>query len=231
MHQKGNLVKNLRFATIATDVALFTIHNQELLVRVIPVHRPPHYHNARGLPGGLILPHETAENAARRLLIEKGGITSSAVYLEQLATFSALDRDPRGRVIAVAHIGLVSWSELTDAERSTSDAAWVTAREARNLAYDHDEMLTMAHARLASRIGYSTIIRGLIPSEFTLTELEQAYECVLGRPMDKRNFRKKILKLDIIRPLHRTRQGAKARPAQLYAFAKNSIQMIDLFRT
>lgn len=231
MHQKGNLVKNLRFATVAADVALFTIREHELLVRIIPVHRPPHYRDARGLPGGLILPHETAESAARRLIIEKGGITSPSVYLEQLATFSAINRDPRGRVIAVAYIGLVPWSALSDAERIANSASWTTVNEAQHLAYDHDEMLAVARARLAARIGYSTIIRGLMPSEFTLTELERAYECILGRAMDKRNFRKKILKLDIIRPLHRTRQGAKARPAQLYTFVKNSIQIIDLFRT
>ncbi len=215
---------HVRFAVLAIDIALFTVKNNHLYVRLMNVRRPPHFPNAKGLPGGLIDHKETAEETARRLMKSKAHIESKALYLEQLATFSAVDRDPFDRVVAVAYLGLVSWSELSDEERlDTPDAWWQRASTVPKLAYDHDDVFSVALGRLRSRAKYTTVLSRFMPKEFTLTELENVYECVLKTDLDKRNFRKKILKLKVLKKLTRKRTGKRARPAQLFAFASSKI--------
>ncbi|MBM3261721.1 NUDIX hydrolase [Candidatus Kaiserbacteria bacterium] len=220
---------HLRFATIATDVVPFTIRDGELLVRLIAVDRPPYYTHAKGLPGGLIDPKETAEEAAVRHLQEKAGIKASKTHIEQLYTFSAIDRDPRGRVVAVSYLAFVPWEALSPAEQAdTKGAWWSRIKDAHKLAYDHDEMLQVALARLRSRVTYTTLIGKLMPKEFTLTELEQAYEAIVKTDLDKRNFRKKILKLNILKALTHKRTGGRFRPAQLYSFVSDKVREIEV---
>src|SRR3989338_3411564 len=217
---KQTLPQELRFAILAADVALFTLHDGELYVRLIAVDRKPHFVNSKGLPGGLLQPDETAQEATERQVKDKAHINNRKVHLEQLYTFSRVDRDKRGRVVAVAYLGLVPWELLTASERADSRGVfWQRAATAKKLAYDHDEILAMATARLRSRVTYTTLIQKLMPKEFTLTELEKAYESVVGKDLDKRNFRKKILKLGIVTPLPHKKSGGRLRPAQLYRFA------------
>lgn len=221
--------KNLKFAVIASDVALFTIRDKRLFVRLIRVDRPPHFVKKKGLPGGLIHPDETAEQTARRLIETKAAISPDKVHLEQLYTFSSIDRDPRGRVVAVAYLALVPWERLSATEQSdTRDAWWTPAGSANHLAYDHDKMLAVAIERLRSRITYTTLIGKLMPKEFTLTELEQAYECIIHTDLDKRNFRKKILKLNFLTALPHKRSGGAFRPAQLYRFSSDKVKEIEV---
>lgn len=220
---------SLKFAVLAADVALFTLRNDELHVRLIAVDRPPHFVNMKGLPGGLLQPEETAPEAAERQIRMKAGVQPKKAYLEQLYTFSRVDRDKRGRVVAVGYIALVPWDTLSDGERADSrDAFWQKVSTVKRLAYDHDEILEMALHRLRSRAHYTTIIQKLMPKEFTLTELEKAYETVAGKTLDKRNFRKKILKLGIVTPLPHKKSGGRFRPAQLYKFAKSSVDEIEI---
>ncbi|HYD93134.1 MAG TPA: NUDIX domain-containing protein [Candidatus Paceibacterota bacterium] len=219
----------LRFAVLAADIALFTIREATLLVRLIRVNRPPHFPGVPGLPGGLLDATETAEEAAIRHLKGRTGISSSHIYMEQLATFSAVNRDPRSRAVAVAYIACVPWDALTEEERKdTDDSWWSPAHEKTTLAYDHNEVLAAARARLRSRITYTTLIAQLMPEEFTLTELERTYECILERDLDKRNFRKKILKLGILKELPKKRRGGRSRPAQLYTFASKDVKEIEV---
>lgn len=226
---KPELPKELKFAILAADVALFTLRDQELYVRLIAVDRPPHFVNSRGLPGGLLQPAETAQEAAERQVKDKAHVGERKTYLEQLYTFSRIDRDKRGRVVAVAYLGLVPWELLTASERADSrDVFWQRASTAKKLAYDHDEILAMAVARLRSRVSYTTLIQKLMPHEFTLTELEKAYEAVVGKDLDKRNFRKKILKLGIVTPLPHKKSGGRFRPAQLYKFASTKVDEIEV---
>lgn len=221
--------KHLRFAVLATDVALFSIRDNQLFVRLIAVNRPPYFVDQKGLPGGLIHPRETADEAARRQLTEKAGISADKAYLEQLYTFSALKRDPRGRVVAVAYLALVPWERLLATEQADSAAAvWTPVRDASGLAYDHDEILATAVSRLRSRITYTTLIGKLMPREFTLTELEHAYESILRTDLDKRNFRKKILKLGFLAPLPHKRVGGAFRPAQLYRFSSEKVREVEV---
>ena len=220
--------QELRFAVLATDVVLFSLHEDRLLVRLITTQNP-HFKGMRALPGGLIGPTETADEAAKRHIEAKTSVSSEKVYIEQLYTFSEIDRDPRGRVVAVAYLGFVPWEKLSEAERgSTSDARWSPLKDARGLAYDHDEIVKIAVARLRSRVTYTTLLQKLLPKEFTLTELEHAYEAVLGADLDKRNFRKKILKLDILKEVPNKKSGGAFRPAQLYRFATDRVIEIEV---
>ncbi len=221
--------QTLQFSILAADIALLTIRDGELYARIIPVHRPPHFMNRIGLPGGLILPTETAEEAALRLIKTKATLDTKGVHLEQLYTFSALNRDPRGRVVAVAYLALIPWESLRPTETlDTKEAWWAPVRELRKLAYDHDLILETAIARLRSRVTYTTLIAKLMPKEFTLTELETAYESVVKKNIDKRNFRKKILKLGILKPLKRKRTGSAFRPAELYSFTSTTVSDIEV---
>ena len=216
----------LRFAILAIDVALFAVLDRRLCVMLIPVERPPDFVHMRGLPGGLIAPDETAEQAVTRHLGDKAEVSDA--YVEQLATFSAVDRDPRGRVVSVAYLGLMP-EEQAAAVPLARDQCWVPVDQAGRLAYDHDEILAAARERLRARLGYSTIARHLLPREFTLTEMQQTYEIVIGRPFDKRNFRKKVQETGIVRATGKMRTGQPSRPAELYRFSGAGVRLIDLF--
>lgn len=220
--------ERLRFAVLAVDVVLFTVREGELLVRLCHVTRPPHFPDNAALPGGLIDPKEAAEEAAARLISTRAHVNPVNVYLEQLATFSEIERDPRGRVVSVAYLGLIPFEKIRPIEaQTTSDAWWAPLKKAKKLAYDHDAMLEVALKRLASRATYTTLVRALMPEEFTLTELEKNYTAVVGKKLDKRNFRKKILKLNILKKLPR-KKGGKFRPAQLFRFASHKVADIEV---
>lgn len=221
--------EHLRFAVLATDIAIFTVRDKELLVRLIPINRPPFFTNIKGLPGGLIDPKETAEEAVIRHARTKAKVDPEKIYFEQLYTFSSIKRDPRGRVVAVAYIGLVPWKKLSATEQmNAEEASWVPAAQMKTLSYDHNEILDVAIKRLRSRITYTTIASKILPDEFTLTEMEEAYESVLLSDLDKRNFRKKILKLKILMDLKRKKTGGAHRPAELYRFSSTKIREIEV---
>src|SRR3989344_7064560 len=133
----------LRFAILATDVVLFTVEQEALKVLLIPINRPPHYKNAWGVPGGLIRPTETAEEAVVRILKEKGSM-GSHTYLEQLCTFSEIHRDPRGRVVSVAYLGLVPSGMLSKEGREKYGVRWRGVGELPRLAFDHTKMIRVA---------------------------------------------------------------------------------------
>ena len=223
------LADDLHFAVLAADTALFTIRDGELCVRLIRIDRAPFYKNAQGMPGGLLAPTETAEEAALRHLTTKTGVANPQIYMEQLYTFSRVDRDRRGRVVAVAYMALVPWSELSPEEQAdTTESWWEPVRGIGTLAYDHDEMLATALARLRSRVTYTTVMAKLMPSEFTLTELEQAYARILKSSLDKRNFRKKILKLKVVKPTGKKRSTGRSRPAELFRFTSKKVTEIEV---
>lgn len=219
----------MRFAVLAADTALFTLCGNELLIRLIRVNRPPHFRNIPGLPGGLLHPEETAEKAAIRHLTEKTKIGKEKIYLEQLYTFSRIDRDPRGRVVAVAYLGLIPWDQLSTKERKgTNESWWANMNDLPRLAYDHDEIIRVALDRIRSRVTYTTLMAKLMPSKFTLTELETAYETAVGKGIDKRNFRKKVQRLKLVRSLNQKRVGEKHRPAMLYGFRSLKVRELEI---
>ena len=219
---------NLKFAILATDVALFTLHNNELLIRITKLDRP-HIKEVKSLPGGLILPEKTALESAKIILRDKAGIDTKKLYFEQLYTFSEIDRDPRGRVVAVAYSAYIPWEKLTADERAnTTDVWWSPVSKTGKLGYDHDKILTQAIERLKTRVEYTTLIQKMLPTKFTLTEMEEAYRVLLNKNIDKRNFRKKILKLDILKKLDLQKIDGAHRPASLYTFKQPKVQNIDI---
>ena len=223
------MVNDLRFAVLAADTCLFTLKGNELLVRLVHVERPPHFPDNWGLPGGLIDPKETADAAAKRFVEKKALVSAAKTHLEQLYTMSEIERDPRGRVVAVAYLGLVPWEEMRASEQADhAHARWVNVKRVPKLAYDHDTILAIAQTRLRSRITYTTVMQALMPARFTLPELEQAYATVLGKPIDRRNFRKKFAKLKLLEELASKKTGGRHRPAKLYRFKSKKIVEIEV---
>ncbi|MEM9336870.1 MAG: NUDIX domain-containing protein [Patescibacteria group bacterium] len=215
---------NTRFAAIAIDVPVFGLIDGELQVLVANVDRPPHYKNIDGFVGGLVEAHETAGQAVVRHLKEKAGL--SGIYTEQLYTFSDVNRDKRNRVIAIAYLGLVRPDVVSTYQHP--EAHFVPVSEITALAYDHNEMLIAAKKRLASKLEYTNIAQYVLPRHFTLTQLQSVYETLHKRDFDKRNFRKKILALDIVSETGQMEEGVKHRPAALYKFTSQTLQQIPL---
>lgn len=216
--------EELRFAVMAIDAVVFAIIDGKLCGLVSPVNRPPHYMNTLGFLGGIVDAKETAEEASERVIREKGSLEN--IYLEQLYTFSAVKRDKRNRVVSVAYLGLVRPEQA--ATYKHAEAKFVPVRKLLKLAYDHDDMLQMAIARLSGKLTYTTIAQYLLPKHFTLSELQEVYEIVLRKEIDKRNFRKKILALDIVKETGRMQEGVKNRPAALYEFKSKQIKELAL---
>ncbi len=221
--------QKLEFAVLATDVILFTVRENKLLVRLVKVNRPPHFPSIPGLPGGLISPTETADEAVDRVIKEKADVDAAKVYFEQLYTFSGVNRDPRGRVVSVTYIALVPWENLSlDEQKDSPEQWWQVVSNTPTLAYDHNQVLAVAVKRLRFQITNTTISSRFVPKEFTLTRLEKICEIVVGKEIDKRNFRKKILKLKIVKKSNRQLRGVKHRPANLYSFASLKVKEISV---
>jgi 8-oxo-dGTP diphosphatase len=209
-------LKELHFAALAVDIVCFRVRNGVLEVLLGKVLSQNTFHGKWAHIGGLIAVSETAEQAAERLLRDKAGIKD--IYMEQLCTFSAVKRDPRGRVVSVAYIALAEDDTIQNLEQATVPTEWRPISRVTNLGYDHDEIARVALHRLRSKIIYTDIARHLIAPTFTLSDLQKVYEAVLGKGMDKRNFRKKMLSLGILKDTKRTVKKGVMRPAALYTF-------------
>ena len=216
--------EQFRFAAMAVDIPVFGILDGELCGLVSDVNRPPYYVDMKGFLGGMVQTEETAEEAAYRVLKEKGDLTK--LYLEQLYTFSEVERDKRNRVVSVAHLGLVTPDTISSYNHP--EAQFMPIKEIAELAYDHDEMLQVALNRLQGKLSYTTIAQFLLPKHFTLTELQTVYEILQKTTLDKRNFRKKILSLDIVEDTGTTQEGMQNRPAALYTFKSRQLEELGL---
>lgn len=168
------------------------------------------------LPGGLPLPDETLDDAAARVLLRETGVAD--VFLEQLYTF---DADAAARVassVTVSYFALVDWERARLERRASWRPAWHPVETLPPLAFGNNAIVDYALRRLRAKLAYSNVAYSLVPEEFTLTELQQVYETILGRPLDKRNFRRRILSLDLLTPTDRHAARGPHRPAQLYRF-------------
>ncbi len=212
--------------SVTVDVVIVTLRDNELHVLLIKRDTDP-YRGTWALPGGFVNLDEALDAAARRKLEEETGV--SHVYLEQLYTFGELDRDPRGRVISVAYIALVPTPLAVHGGSDAGDAQWWSIKSMPSLAFDHSEIVDYALTRLRYKIEYSAVGFRLMPPEFTLSELQKAYEVVLGEPLDKRNFRRRIMEAEVIEPLDEVRSG-EGRPARLYRFRPDAVAEVKARR-
>ncbi|MEL6545111.1 MAG: NUDIX domain-containing protein [Myxococcota bacterium] len=201
---------------LTVDCVVFGLDDTHLKVLLIQRKNAP-FAGDWALPGGFVRPGEDLEEAARRELEEETGVRD--VFLEQLYTFGATERDPRDRVVSVAYYALAKLREL-HASTDASDARWFEVRSAPTLAFDHDQILRVAQERLRGKVRYQPIGFELLPTKFTLSELQKLYETVLERDLDKRNFRKKILAMGLLDELDERQKAVAHRAARLYRFNK-----------
>src|SRR6266478_14206 len=203
-------------AALTVDCVVFGYDEGELKVLLIQRALEP-FKGKWALPGGFVHVDETLDEAARRELAEEAGLKD--VFLEQLYSFGALDRDPRERVVSVAYYALVKLAAHdTKAATDAADARWFPISKVPKLAFDHAEILNAALARLKGKVRYQPIGFELLPPKFTLSDLQHLYEAVLETDLDKRNFRKKVLSFGLLVPLKETFQAGRHRPAQLFRF-------------
>ena len=203
-------------ASVAVDLLVFTIEEDRLKILTIRRQYPP-FEGQRALPGVFIRDDETLDQAARRGLREETGLED--IYFEQLYTWGAPDRDPRRRVISVSYLALVDAQRLRGFGPGlrTTGAELADVQEllsAENLAFDHRQIIACGRERLAGKVEYTPIAFSLVPEEFTLPQLQRVYELLLGKPLYKANFRKKIAPL--VEETDRSTSGDAHRPSKFY---------------
>lgn len=213
MESKGYTYKYPHPA-VTTDCVIFGFDGTKLKLLLIERGIEP-YKGSWAFPGGFLRMDESAEEGALRELQEETGLTGA--YIEQFHTFSDPDRDPRERVITIAYYALVNISDV----RAGDDAAkaqWFALDEIPHLAFDHDRILRTALLHLRERIHFQPVGFELLPEKFTLRELQNLYEAILGVHFDRRNFSKKMLHLDILTQLDETEWRSPKRKSVLYKF-------------
>lgn len=200
---------------VTTDVAVFALREQRPQILLIRRANPP-FQNQWALPGGFLDIDEDLNDCAARELSEETGLND--LYLEQLGTFGAPNRDPRERVISVAYLALIPIDREAQPIAASDAAAvgWFPLDALPALAFDHAHIIELARQRLVAKLDYSSIALQLMPKSFTLSELQAVYEILRGESLDKRNFRKRILSLDLIEETGEQKRTGKHRPARTY---------------
>jgi 8-oxo-dGTP diphosphatase len=211
---------------VAVDAAIFTVRDGKFMTLLIQMKKDP-YAGKWAFPGGLLDDDETCMAAAKRILQDSTGVKDA--YLEQLASFDIPARDPFGRVISVAHFALMHGGdvELRTAEKYAA-VRWWPVTKLPSLAYDHADIARVAVDRIRAKLEYTNVVWSLLPKTFTLAALQAVYEAILGRTLDKRNFRKKVLASGLLDATGKMEKGASHRPAELFRFSKRRLAHIEL---
>lgn len=211
---------------LAVDNVVFSIIKGELHVLLIQrIHAPGKWQ--RALPGGFVHNDESLKEAAYRELAEETNVKN--LYLEQLYTFSAVDRDPRGRVVSTMYMAIVNHKNISiKAGSDAGDVSFFSIKDLPKLAFDHKFVIDYALQRLQYKLEYTNVAQYFLPAQFTLSDLQEVYQIVFGQEFDVRNFRKKILKLRIVRETGFVEQGVQHRPAKLYEFVDKDIKIVEV---
>lgn len=210
---------------VAVDVVIFTLDEEALKCLLVQV-KGGTFGGMWAFPGGLVRAEESLDEAAKREVHERTSVKDS--YLEQLYTFGKPERDPAKRVVSVSYLALVTNRGIgLDPASKYAAIRWFHADRIPRLAYDHDQVKRLAFQRLRSKLQYTNIVYSLLPAEFTLGELQEVYETILHRPLDRRNFRKKVLASGLLKSLRKVKVGAH-RPAFLYAFKRRRPMIIEM---
>jgi 8-oxo-dGTP diphosphatase len=213
---------------LATDMVAFTFIEKKLHVLLIKRRFDPGV-GKWAIPGGFVHEDESLDEGAIRELKEETGMNKPG-YIEQLYTFGEVDRDPRARVISVAYLILLNESHKLKLRAATDarEVKWFPVKQLPELSFgeSHSEIIEYARQRLKWKLEYTNVAFGLLPKEFTLTQMQQLYESVYNEKIDKRNFRKKVLALDMVEPIDKVTQDL-GRPAQLYKAATKKLVMYN----
>lgn len=212
--------------TLTVDSVIFQLINDELYVLLIQRTQEP-FKDVWALPGGYNPAGETTSEAMTRILLTKTSIrTKDLGLMEQLYTFDTVARDPRGHAISVTYMGLGK-DLVPTASKTVQHPQFFAVDNLPKLAYDHNNIVAYAHERLSSKIVYTNAIFALLPKLFTLSQLQAAYEAILGHSLDKRNFRKKFLSLGLVQQTSEKLQKGAHRPALLYKFNKQQLEALQ----
>ena len=207
---RGNL-----FA-VAVDLVILTVREGVLSTLLVRRGVAP-FVGALALPGGFVLPHEDLIDTATRELVEETGLAVAGHHLEQLASYAAPDRDPRGRVLSVGHLALVPDLPEPTAGSDAAASAWYPVADVAGLAFDHDRILAEGVERARAKLEYTTLATSFCPAEFTVSQLRGIYESVWGTALDPRNFQRKVTGTPgFLVPTERLVTGGRGRPAQLF---------------
>lgn len=203
---------------ITVDVVIFTIHEGSLKVLLVKRASEP-FKGKWAIPGGFIRLSENLDNAALRILKEKTNVQN--IYLEQLYTFGDPLRHPNSRVITCAYFALIRSDDIElsfEKNAEITSVEWQKVYDMPPLAFDHKEIIEYSVKRMRERLEFCPIAFQLLPEKFTLTELQKSYELILKKKLDKRNFRKKMMSLAILKELDEYTKSVSKRPARLYSF-------------
>lgn len=207
-------------SVFTVDCIIFGFDEGELKILLIERNEEP-FKGWFALPGYFVEKTEAIESAAQRILYESTGLRG--IYMEQFYTFGALGRHPQGRVITVAYYAMIRLNGQKDLQPVTDfakQAVWVNVKNIPELAFDHSRIFRKGFEKIRNKISYQPIAFELLPEKFTLTQLQNLYEVILDKKLDKRNFRKKMLSYDILRELDEKQKGVSYRAAKLYKFDK-----------
>lgn len=203
---------------LAVDAVVFTILNRNLKILLIKRKFPP-FKSMSALPGGFVLINENLDQAVARELHEETNVKN--IFLKQFKTYGDVHRDPRGRIVSVAFMALIDGEKVKLKSRMDAERAhWASAYKLPQLAFDHKKIIREALEELRFDLLNTNIVCQIMPERFTLTELQKTHELILDKTLDKRNFRKKINELMLLKELHETKMEGAHRPAQLYSFKK-----------
>jgi 8-oxo-dGTP diphosphatase len=219
---------------VTVDLAVLTLRAGALHALLVERGQEP-YAGRWALPGGFLLPAESAEEAARRELAEETGLADvTGLHLEQLRTYSEPGRDPRMRVVSVAFAALLPDPPEPHGGGDAAEARWVPYDKAQGLAFDHDRILADARDRVGAKLEYTCLATAFCPAEFTLGELQQVYETVWGTALDRPNFRRKVLATPgFVEPVPGAARltGGRGKPAALYRAGAATTLHPPLLRT
>jgi 8-oxo-dGTP diphosphatase len=203
---------------LSVDCVIFGFEEAKLKVLLIKRAIEPEF-DTWALPGGFIRYSEDIQTASARVLLERTGV--SDVYMEQLGAFGEIDRFPKQRVITIVYYALVKPGQYrVNAGPDASDAAWFNLMELPRLPFDHEKIVQAALARLRRKVKYKPIGFNLLADKFPLLHLQELYEAIYGTVFDKPNFRRKIMKMNLLVPLNEKQKGVPHRSARLYKFDK-----------
>ncbi len=207
-------------SAVSIDCVLFGFDGGELKILLIERNEDP-FKDWWALPGYLIGDNESLDQSASRILLELTGL--SDVYMEQYYTFGEVNRHPDGRVITVAYYAILRLGgdkALKPLTNYAKRAQWINIYDLPKLAFDHQFIFDKGIEKIKRRIKHLPIAFELLPEKFTLTQVQNVYELILGKKLDKRNFRKKILSFSVLKELDEKQKGVSFRAATLYKFDK-----------